>query len=141
MPKKSSFRSLVGADGGQACSGLLGDAGHLLQKKVAGEAVTLSSEAPSPRCRRNTTTIAAECRAQGPQRGSRADLAGTTYELDYRPAYVADQRDKAVEDRRSSTQDLRSRSDNLSQSIFELRGKVADLDAEHEAAAENAGPW
>ena len=54
-------------------------------------------------------------------------------------SYVTDQRDKAVSDKEELDRILRSRSDSLSQSIFELRRKVADLDAENaKLKAENA---
>ena len=46
-------------------------------------------------------------------------------------SYVTDQRDKAVADKEELDRILRSRSDSLSQSIVELRRKVADLDAEN----------
>ena len=46
-------------------------------------------------------------------------------------SYVTDQRDKAVSDREELERILRSKSDSLSQSISELRRKVADLDAEN----------
>ena len=46
-------------------------------------------------------------------------------------SYVTDQRDKSVSDKEELDRILKSRSDNLSQSIFELRRKVADLDAEN----------
>jgi chemotaxis protein MotB len=54
-------------------------------------------------------------------------------------SYVTDQRDKAVSDKEELDRILQSRSDTLSQSIFELRRKVADLDAENaKLKAENA---
>ena len=54
-------------------------------------------------------------------------------------SYVTDQRDKAVADREELDRILQSKSDSLSQSIVELRGKVADLDAENtKLKAENA---
>ena len=60
-----------------------------------------------------------------------ADLAGTKDKLNTDLAYVTDQRDKAVADREELDRILQSRSDSLSQSIFELRRKVADLEAEN----------
>ena len=55
-------------------------------------------------------------------------------------SYVTDQRDKTVSDKEELDRILKSRSDNLSQTIFELRRKVADLDAENaKLKAENAG--
>ena len=54
-------------------------------------------------------------------------------------SYVTDQRDKAVEDKEELDRILRSRSDSLSQSIVELRRRVADLDTENaKLKAENA---
>jgi len=54
-------------------------------------------------------------------------------------SYVTDQRDKAVADKEELDRILQSRSDSLSQSIVELRRKVADLDAENRMLkAENA---
>ena len=54
-------------------------------------------------------------------------------------AYVTGQRDKAVADKEELDRILQSKSDSLSQSIFELRRKVADLDAENtKLKAENA---
>ncbi len=54
-------------------------------------------------------------------------------------SYVTDQRDKAVTDKEELDGILRSRADSLSQSIVELRRKVADLDAENRMLkAENA---
>jgi len=72
----------------------------------------------------------------------KADLAGVTHQnekLATDLSYVADQRDKAVADKEELEGILRSRSDSLSQSIVELRRKVADLDAENRMLkAENA---
>jgi chemotaxis protein MotB len=54
-------------------------------------------------------------------------------------SYVTDQRDKAVSDKEELDRILKARSDNLSQTISELRRKVADLDAENmKLQAENA---
>ncbi|HLO09662.1 MAG TPA: OmpA family protein, partial [Desulfobacteria bacterium] len=54
-------------------------------------------------------------------------------------SYVTDQRDKAVSDQEELDRILQSKSDSLSQSITELRRKVADLDAENaKLKAENA---
>ena len=73
----------------------------------------------------------------------KADLAGMTLQnekLTTDLSYVTDQRDKAVSDKEELDRILRSRSDNLSQTISELRRKVADLDAENaKLKAENAG--
>ena len=72
----------------------------------------------------------------------KADLAGMTLQkekLTTDLSYVTDQRDKAVADKEELDRILQSRSDSLSQSIFELRRKVADLDAENaKLKAENA---
>ena len=68
-----------------------------------------------------------------------ADLAGTREKLTTDLAYVTDQRDKAVADKEELDRVLQSRSDSLSQSLFELRRKVADLEAENaKLKAENA---
>jgi len=73
----------------------------------------------------------------------KADLAGMTLQnekLATDLSYVTDQRDKTVSDKEELDRILKSRSDNLSQTIFELRRKVADLDAENaKLKAENAG--
>lgn len=64
----------------------------------------------------------------------KADLARMTVQnekLATDLSYVTDQRDKAVSDREELERILRSKSDSLSQSISELRRKVADLDAEN----------
>jgi len=54
-------------------------------------------------------------------------------------SYVTDQRDKAVEDKEELDRILKSRSDTLSQSIVDLRRRVADLETENERLkAENA---
>ena len=72
----------------------------------------------------------------------KADLAGMTLQnekLTTDLSYVTDQRDKTVSDKEELDRILKSRSDNLSQTIFELRRKVADLDAENaKLKAENA---
>jgi chemotaxis protein MotB len=71
-----------------------------------------------------------------------ADLARMTLQnekLATDLSYVTDQRDKAVADKEELDRILQSKSDSLSQSISELRRKVADLDAENEKLkAENA---
>jgi len=72
----------------------------------------------------------------------KSDLAGMTLrneKLTTDLSYVTDQRDKAVTDKEELDRILRSRSDSLSQSIVELRRKVADLEAENtNLKAENA---
>jgi chemotaxis protein MotB len=71
--------------------------------------------------------------------GLLADLAGTKEKLTTDLDYVTSQRDKAVVDKEELDRILKSRSDSLSQAIFELRRKVADLDAENtKLKAENA---
>ncbi len=63
-----------------------------------------------------------------------SDLAGMTLQKDKLAtdlAYVTGQRDKAAADKEEVDRILQSKSDTLSQSIFELRGKVAQLEAEH----------
>jgi chemotaxis protein MotB len=69
-----------------------------------------------------------------------ADLAGTKERMATDLAYVTAQRDKAAADKEELDRILRSRSDSLSQTISELRSRVADLDAENaKLKAENAG--
>ncbi|MDP2659032.1 MAG: hypothetical protein Q8O78_11535, partial [Candidatus Deferrimicrobium sp.] len=72
----------------------------------------------------------------------KADLAGTTLQKDKLAtdlAYVTGQWDKAAADKEELDRILQSKSDTLSQTIFELRRKVADLDAENaKLKAENA---
>jgi chemotaxis protein MotB len=68
-----------------------------------------------------------------------ADLAGTKERLSTDLAYVTGQRDKAVADKEELDGILRSRSDTLSQTIFELRRRVVDLEKENsKLKAENA---
>ncbi len=72
----------------------------------------------------------------------KADLARMTLQnekLTTDLSYVTDQRDKAVSDKEELDRILQSKSDTLSQSISELRRKVADLDTENtRLKAENA---
>jgi chemotaxis protein MotB len=74
--------------------------------------------------------------------GLLADLAGMTLRNDKLTtdlAYVTGQRDKASGDKEELDRILQSKSDSLSQGIFELRRKVADLDVENaRLKAENA---
>ena len=66
--------------------------------------------------------------------GLLADLSGMTLQKDKLTtdlAYVTGQRDKVASDREELDRILQSRSDSLSQTIFELRRKVTDLDAEN----------
>ena len=71
-----------------------------------------------------------------------SDLSGMTLQKDKLTtdlAYVTGQRDKAAADKEEVDKILQSKSDSLSQTIFELRKKVADLDAENaKLKAENA---
>ncbi|MEK6696112.1 MAG: OmpA family protein [Candidatus Deferrimicrobiota bacterium] len=63
-----------------------------------------------------------------------SDLAGMTLQKDKLTtdlAYVTGQRDKAAGDKEELDRILQSKSDSLSQTIFELRRKVADLDVEN----------
>ena len=63
-----------------------------------------------------------------------SDLAGMTLQKDKLTtdlAYVTGQRDKAAADKEELDRILQSKSDSLSQTIFELRKKVADLDVEN----------
>jgi chemotaxis protein MotB len=71
-------------------------------------------------------------------RGERlaADLAGMTQQkekVDTDLAYMTGQRDKLSQDREELNDILRSRTDSLSQNVFELRKKVADLEEENTA--------
>jgi chemotaxis protein MotB len=72
-----------------------------------------------------------------------SDLAGMTLQKDKLTtdlAYVTGQRDKLAVDKEELDKVLQSKSDTLSQSIFELRRKVTDLDAENVKLRErNAG--
>ncbi|MGE5285060.1 MAG: OmpA family protein, partial [Actinomycetota bacterium] len=55
-------------------------------------------------------------------------------------SYVTDQREKAIADKEELDRILESKSDSLSQTIFDLRRKVADLDAANaKLKEENAG--
>jgi chemotaxis protein MotB len=63
-----------------------------------------------------------------------SDLAGMTLQKDKLGtdlAYVTGQRDKLAVDKEELDKVLQSKSDSLSQTIFELRRKVTDLDAEN----------
>jgi chemotaxis protein MotB len=71
--------------------------------------------------------------------GLLADLEGTKEKLTTDLDYVTSQRDKAVADNEERDRIQKSRSDSLSQTIFDLRRKVDDLDAENtKLKAENA---
>ena len=63
-----------------------------------------------------------------------SDLAGVTLQkekLSTDLAYVTGQRDKLASDREELDKVLQSRSDTLSQTIYDLRRKVSDLEAEN----------
>ncbi|MGB7631465.1 MAG: OmpA family protein [Candidatus Deferrimicrobium sp.] len=124
-----SFLVVLLAAGLSACSVMQ----STYQRKV-GEADTLSKRLAVLQKKHDDLT--------GENAVLKADLAGMTLQnekLTTDLSYVTDQRDKAVADREELDRILRSRSDSLSQSIFELRRKVADLDAENRRLkAENA---
>jgi len=131
MPKKIvlSFLVVLLAAGLSACSVMQ----STYQRKVD-EADTLTKRLDTLQ-KKNDDLIAENAVLK-------ADLAGVTHQnekLATDLSYVADQRDKAVADKEELDRILRSRSDSLSQSIVELRRKVADLDAENRMLkAENA---
>jgi chemotaxis protein MotB len=131
MPKKIILSALVVllAAGLSACSVMQGT----YQKKVD-EADTLTKRLAALQKKHDDLT--AENAAL------RSDLAGMTLQnekLTTDLSYVTDQRDKAVEDKEELDRILQSKSDTLSQTIFELRRKVTDLDAENaKLQAENA---
>ena len=135
MPKKIvlSFLVVLLAAGLSACSVMQGT----YQKKVD-EADTLTKRLAALQ-KKHDDLAAENAELKARNEGLRADLAGTKDKLATDLAYVTDQRDKAVADKEELDRILQSRSDNLSQSIFELRRKVADLDAENaKLKAENA---
>jgi len=131
MPKKIvlSFLALLLAAGLSACSVMQGT----YQKKVD-EADTLSKRLAALQ-KKNDDLIAENAVLK-------ADLERMTLQnekLATDLSYVTDQRDKAVSDKEELDRILKARSDNLSQTISELRKKVADLDAENtKLQAENA---
>lgn len=131
MPKKIvlSFLVVLLAAGLSACSVMQGT-----YQKKADEADTLTKRLAA--LQRKHDDLAAENAAL------KVDLAEMTLQRDKLStdlAYVTDQRDKAVADKEELDRILQSKSDNLSQTISELRGKVADLDAENaKLKAENA---
>lgn len=135
MPKKIvlSFLVVLLAAGLSACSVMQGT----YQKKVD-EADTLAKRLAA--LQRKHDDLAAENAALKARNGEiLADLAGTKDKLTTDLAYVTGQRDKAVADKEELDRILQSKSDSLSQSIFELRRKVADLDAENtKLKSENA---
>ena len=131
MPKKIvlSFLVVLLAAGLSACSVMQGT----YQKKVD-EADTLTKRLAA--LQKKNDDLNAENAVL------KADLAGMTLQnekLTTDLSYVTDQRDKAVADKDELDRILKSKSDSLSQSIFELRRKVDDLDAENaKLKAENA---
>lgn len=123
MPKKTVLSVLVVllAAGLSACSVMQGT----YQKKVD-EADTLT--------KRLAALTAENAALKDRNEGLLADLSGMTLQKDKLTtdlAYVTGQRDKVASDREELDRILQSRSDSLSQSIFELRRKVTDLDAEN----------
>jgi len=123
MPKKIVLSVLVVllAAGLSACSVMQGT----YQKKVD-EADTLTKRFAA--LQKKHDDLAAENAAL------KADLAGMTLQKDKLTtdlAYVTGQRDKIAADKEELDRILESKSDSLSQAIFELRRKVADLDAEN----------
>lgn len=138
MPKKIVLSVLVVllAAGLSACSVMQGT----YQKKVD-EADTLSKRLTA--LQRKHDDLAAENAAlKARNEGLLADLTGMTLQRDKLTtdlAYVTGQRDKVAGDKEELDRILQSKSDSLSQNIFELRRKVADLDAENaKLKAENA---
>jgi chemotaxis protein MotB len=124
------------AAGLSACSVMQGT----YQKKVD-EADTLTKRLAA--LQRKHDDLAAENAAlKTRNEGLLADLAGMTLQnekLTTDLAYVTGQRDKASGDKEELDRILQSKSDSLSQAIFELRRKVTDLDAENaKLKAENA---
>jgi chemotaxis protein MotB len=136
MPKKIvlSFLVVLLAAGLSACSVMQGT----YQKKVD-EADTLTRRLAA--LQKEHDDLAAENAAlKARNEELQADLAGTKERMATDLAYVTAQRDKAAADKEELDRILRSRSDSLSQTISELRSRVADLDAENaKLKAENAG--
>lgn len=131
MPKKIvlSFLVVLLAAGLSACSVMQ----STYQKKVdEADALTRSLAALQ---KKNDDLIAENAVLK-------ADLARMTQQnekLATDLSYVTDQRDKAIADREELDGILRSRSDSLSQTISELRRKVAGLEEENaKLKAENA---
>jgi len=138
MPKKIvlSFLVVLLAAGLSACSVMQGT----YQKKVD-EADVLTKRLAA--LQKKYDDLAAENAAlKARNEGLLAELGGMTLQKDKLTtdlAYVTGQRDKAVADKEELDRILQSKSDTLSQSIFELRRKVDDLDTENaRLKAENA---
>jgi len=130
MPKKIVLSVLVVllAAGLSACSVMQGT----YQKKVD-ETDTLTKRLAA--LQKKHDDLAAE-NAALKVRNERllSDLAGMTLQKDKLGtdlAYVTGQRDKLAADKEELDKVLQSKSDTLSQTIFELRRKVTDLDAEN----------
>ncbi|MDO8737495.1 OmpA family protein [Candidatus Deferrimicrobium sp.] len=138
MPKKIVLSVLVVllAAGLSACSVMQGT----YQKKVD-EADTLTRRLAALQQKHDDLT-AENAALKARNEGLFADLAGMTLQKDKLTtdlAYVTGQRDKAAGDKEELNRILQSKSVTLSQAIFELRRKVADLDAENaKLKAENA---
>jgi chemotaxis protein MotB len=139
MPKKIVLTVLVVllAAGLSACSVMQGT----YQKKVD-EADTLAKRFAA--LQKKHDDLAAENAAlKARNEGLLADLAEMTLQRDKMTtdlAYVTGQRDKAAADKEELDRIQESRSDSLSQTISELRRKVADLEAENaKLKAESAG--
>jgi chemotaxis protein MotB len=130
MPKKIvlSFMVVLLAAGLSACSVM-----QSTYQQQVDEADTLTKRLAA--LQKKYDDLAAENSAlKARNEGLLADLAGMTLQRDKMTtdlAYVTGQRDKAAADKEELDKILQSRSDSLSQSIFELRRKVADLDAEN----------
>ena len=136
MPKKIvlPFLIVLLAAGLSACSVMQGT----YQKKVDEADMLTKRLAELQKKHDDLTAENAVLKARNEE--LRADLAETKDKMTTDLAYAADQRDKAAADKEELERILRSRSDSLSQTISELRGKVADLDAENtKLKAENAG--
>ena len=131
MPKKIvlSFLVVLLAGGLSACSVMQGT----YQKKVD-EADTLTKQLAA--LQKKHDDLAAENAAL------RTELAEMTLQRDKLSTdldYVTGIMDKAASDKEELERILQSKTDSLSQTILELRGRVADLDAENaRLKAENA---
>jgi len=138
MPKKIvlSFLVVLLAAGLSACSVMQ----STYQKKVD-EADTLTKRLSALQ-KKHDDLVAENTALKVRNERLLSDLAGMTLQKDKLAtdlAYVTGQRDKAAGDKEELDRILRSKSDSLSQTIFELRRKVDDLDAENaKLMAENA---
>ena len=138
MPKKIVLSVLVVllAAGLSACSVMQGT----YQKKVD-EADTLTKRIAA--LQKRYDDLAAENAAlKARNEGLASELAGMTLQRDKLTtdlAYVTGQRDKVAADKEELDRILQSRSDSLSQTIFDLRRRVSDLEsANDKLKAENA---